>query len=432
MLPPAPPGQTDTQLAQLAIEVAQHGDPLPVPFDAAGPPRHGGPFDRFLVGVLKARAAIVSGTALDSSTATPALVQGDLVAVAFPLECDGRTIAPSDLHISVGGTRPGPLPETGQAITGEALAARLPGAHLPRGAVGRGFVNAGFSQNLEVRVSYEAPCGAESEDLTLPIQWVRGSAIRRMGTAKIPAGINLPSPLTVQMRGLVDLNGAYRFPTVADGPHGAGSHRGGGGVRLAVSTLSRQRRAHADDCRRAADVHNERAAAVARHRAAAAELGTRRSWRGRRRADDPARTSRRPMRLGWDPRPVSARLPLTRPTGFQPEAAIKTGGGPAQGPARERRYLAVLRGPAGQGLHVVRRGSLMAPDRATILDQYESVRRSRDTASDLSRRVSRRHAPGSARARVRAADFDPLRSSQGTLRSSLVSFLRATLATPTA
>ena len=41
-----------------------------------------------------------------------------------------------------------------------------------------------------------------------------------------------------------------------------------------------------------------------------------------------------------------------------------------RGPARERAYLAALRGPNGEGLRVVRRGSLRAPD-GTILDLYE-------------------------------------------------------------
>ena len=38
---------------------------------------------------------------------------------------------------------------------------------------------------------------------------------------------------------------------------------------------------------------------------------------------------------------------------------------------RERQYLSVLRGPAGQGLRIARRGSTMSPDGQTILDVYE-------------------------------------------------------------
>jgi hypothetical protein len=56
--------------------------------------------------------------------------------------------------------------------------------------------------------------------------------------------------------------------------------------------------------------------------------------------------------------------------GFAVANAIKVGGGDAGGPAREVKYLNVLRGPAGQGVHFRRLGSLPAPDR-TILDLYE-------------------------------------------------------------
>ena len=42
-----------------------------------------------------------------------------------------------------------------------------------------------------------------------------------------------------------------------------------------------------------------------------------------------------------------------------------------EGPARERQFLTALRGPSGQGLSFVRRGSLMGPDKQTILDLWE-------------------------------------------------------------
>ena len=48
---------------------------------------------------------------------------------------------------------------------------------------------------------------------------------------------------------------------------------------------------------------------------------------------------------------------------------IKAGGGFAEGPARERQFLAALRGPAGQSLRIIRRGTTMAPDQ-TILDLF--------------------------------------------------------------
>jgi hypothetical protein len=57
--------------------------------------------------------------------------------------------------------------------------------------------------------------------------------------------------------------------------------------------------------------------------------------------------------------------------GFTPGNPIKVGGSFQAGPGRARQYLASLRGPAGQGMRVVRIGSTMAPDKQTILDLYE-------------------------------------------------------------
>jgi len=56
--------------------------------------------------------------------------------------------------------------------------------------------------------------------------------------------------------------------------------------------------------------------------------------------------------------------------GFASAAPIKTGGGVMGGSARERQYLGVLRGPAGQGLTITRRGATMGPDGSTVLDVY--------------------------------------------------------------
>jgi hypothetical protein len=57
--------------------------------------------------------------------------------------------------------------------------------------------------------------------------------------------------------------------------------------------------------------------------------------------------------------------------GVAPGNAIAVGGGFASGPARARQFLTSLRGPAGQGLRIVRRGTTMAPDNSAILDVYE-------------------------------------------------------------
>jgi hypothetical protein len=57
--------------------------------------------------------------------------------------------------------------------------------------------------------------------------------------------------------------------------------------------------------------------------------------------------------------------------GVTREQPVQVGGGAAYVAARERRYLDVLRGPAGQAVRYRRTGSLEGSDERTILDRYE-------------------------------------------------------------
>ena len=216
---PAPPGLLDSQLAKIAIEAAAKSDPVPVPLDVAGPVVHGIVIDRFLAATYKAGAAHQAGGPFDPAAPRADIMRNDVTAIAYPVSCNGRAVAPKELAMAMGGARPGPMRETGAVLTREELSARLPGLTLPSGAIGRTFSPAAFSQNLEVRVTYAEPvCGAASDTLTLPIQWIRGQSVPRISTAKLPTNSSLPSPTQVQLRGTIDLDGAYRSPTIADGP----------------------------------------------------------------------------------------------------------------------------------------------------------------------------------------------------------------------
>jgi hypothetical protein len=57
--------------------------------------------------------------------------------------------------------------------------------------------------------------------------------------------------------------------------------------------------------------------------------------------------------------------------GFTQEQPVQVGGGSMYGPARERRYLDALRGPAGQPVQYKRTGSTAQSVNGTILDAYE-------------------------------------------------------------
>jgi hypothetical protein len=59
--------------------------------------------------------------------------------------------------------------------------------------------------------------------------------------------------------------------------------------------------------------------------------------------------------------------------GLQIGTPVQVGGGAMYGPARERRYLDVLRGPDGQVVRYKRVGSAPGADGSTILDAYEAT-----------------------------------------------------------
>ena len=370
-VPPAPPGQANAQLTRLAIELGEQGEVTPVPLDAAGAPTHGVLYDGFLVTAVKARAASKAGNPMNPAVnAAPGME--DMVVVAFPLVCDGKTIAPKDILGFNGGATAGPLRETSPLMFKTDLDSRLPGVTLPAGAVGRSYTNVSLANGLEFRVRYaEPPCGAQDAVVTLPIQWTRGTPGARFTTVKLPEGSTLPSPTTVRIRGFVDTKGAYRFPTMADGPAELGPNA------AVLASTWKYDPYRANGVAMPQGVITPLTFTATGMPEAAPPTG----------APTPAPTSGPPIMTSTT---VDGRLPgnrtndepgLTAATskcaiatdatyGVTAASPIKVGGDFKEGPARERQYLSSLRGPNGQGLTFVRRGSTMAPDK-TILDAWE-------------------------------------------------------------
>ena len=374
-VPPPPPGQSDAQLARLAIEIAAKGDPVPVPLDASGDATRGVIFDRFLIAALRARAAVKAGTPLDPASASADQMRDDLVVVAYPLLCDGRKIAPDVIELTAGGTRPGAVAQRGSLLTGPVLQERLPGAVLAEGAVGQPFVNIAFNQNLEVRVTYYQPvCGSTGRSLSYPIQWVLAQGLPRMTTARLPSASSLPSPSQVRLRGLVDLDGTYRFPTLADGPSELGTTAlatasqwkfqpsRANGVAMPVILITTLTFTTSGQPEPAGTTAGSTPPAASPPVISSSTLGGRSTTDLTSEAVPGLTAATSKCEVAAD-----ARYGLTT------EAPIKIGGDFTQGPQRQRQFLSVLRGPSGEGLRIVRRGAILAPDKQTILDLYEAT-----------------------------------------------------------
>jgi hypothetical protein len=72
---------------------------------------------------------------------------------------------------------------------------------------------------------------------------------------------------------------------------------------------------------------------------------------------------------GMTPATSLCRISTDETYGLTPANPVKTGGGDMYMAARQVRFLSALRGPAGEGTHFKRGGSVKAPD-GTILDTY--------------------------------------------------------------
>ena len=84
---------------------------------------------------------------------------------------------------------------------------------------------------------------------------------------------------------------------------------------------------------------------------------------------DPTHETKTAPVPGMTPGASLCRISTDETYGLTPANPIKTGGGGMYMAARQVRYLSALRGPAGEGTHFKRGGSLPGPD-GTMLDTY--------------------------------------------------------------
>jgi hypothetical protein len=189
------------------------------------------------------------------------------------------------------------------------------------------------------------------------------------------------------MRGTIDLDGAYRFPTIADGPQELAATASTDRIGVEVSAVSRERRAiplsvitqltfttagcprrrRRARCRRLR--LQVRRAAAARHRAASDDV-----VHGRRTIDDGLHDTG-----GAGLTAATSKCEIATDAAFGQTAGdpIKTGGGFAEGPARERQYLAALRGPADRASRSSGSGRRWHPTRRSgfVRDYLRGTRR---------------------------------------------------------
>jgi hypothetical protein len=362
--PPAfTPGRSDQLRAELAIEIGTAGIPAAASLDDDGSKRHGMFFDRFIVQALTAREAAVSGHALDPHAPPADFASTNGVVVAVPVAC-GHLITPTS--IQVGDSRGMVRPING-SISTPSLRAMLPLVALPDGSIGQA-ITPSDGVDLFVTIHYnEVVCGGSGDTVAVTVHRDPVRVLTEPPRPISPASLTVSGPVVVHVQGMLDLNGVPRYLAAADGPPelaeaavASGSQwrlqptRMNGApiatpISLGVTFLPGNTPANAS--------------AVAPSTGPTPSMS---STVGGRLTHD----TTTPNVAGLDAASSKCSVTTDESYGVALASPVKVGGGVAAGPAREQQYMSALRGPAGQGLHFARLGSVLGPDK-TILDMYE-------------------------------------------------------------
>jgi hypothetical protein len=333
----------DALLARFAIELAAERDVAPIALDADGSGLHGVAYDRFTQIQLAARVATRKGAPLDPLKPPASLLVKQLIVVAVPLVCGTRTVRPADVDIDNRG-RPVLkwLPATGATIQ-----TLLPGATVPSGAIAVQFADASFEAGEIVRISYDSPvCSGASKVASLPVSVTAARALERPSIEVKPGERAPAGPVTLNITGVVDLDGRLRYATAPEAATPVGAMALASAVRMRFEPA----RINGSPTPWTSGIILTFGASEAP--TTPSELST---------PDVPSLTE------ATSKCPVSA----DETYGISGLNAIRIGGG-VDASARELKYLSALRGPAGQGLQYRAAGPVMLAGRGqTILDAYD-------------------------------------------------------------
>jgi hypothetical protein len=210
---PQVPASQDAMLARLAIDLANDRDVAPISIDPDGSARHGVVYDRFVAAHLAARIAKLKGTPLDPAKPPVSLLNKVLVVVAVPLVCGDRTVRPADVDITNAGQ---PVMKWLPA-TGATIQKVLPGATVPDGAIAVQFSDTVLRQGQIVKVSYAAPvCSGSAKTESFPVVATGASVLQRPTLDMLPGEKAPPGGITLNISGVVDLNGELRYATAPE------------------------------------------------------------------------------------------------------------------------------------------------------------------------------------------------------------------------
>jgi len=183
----------------------------PIPLDADGPPVHGVLIEQFRMFARAARAAENAGKPLDPRNLSKELAQAATAIVAYPLTCEGRSIAPASIDVI--GANGAALPRTAQAPVPD-ISKALPGINAPAGSVAVMTRLSHPRPNDVVRITYAEACGAAAASVDLPVKITAPRGVDAP-MPLLPPGAQADQPMLLQM--IIDPDGTMQSVTYIGG-----------------------------------------------------------------------------------------------------------------------------------------------------------------------------------------------------------------------
>jgi len=358
------PGNPESKLAQLAVEAARQGPVTPIPLDGSPGVEHGVLFDRFLLGVLAAKAALAAGRTPPTTVTAPGqgIVPLTMAVVAYPRRCEGRLSPAQNIRLNARAVPAAgaPIQPVRVVATGAAARALLPGVTLPPSALVVGFANAPLNDAI-VSIEFTEPlCPATLKIVDLTLQATMARAVRTTMAAPMPPELPALASTQVRVQVVIDRDGSLKYPSLIQGPS-----------ELEAAAVAVMKQWQFEPARTNGVATTQIVVLPITFNATSqpSQPPLTASSTGSPGGSDPTHNTTTADVPALDY--ASSRCPVSDdPTyGFSATNAIKVGGDMRLGPAREVQYLRALRGPNGQGINFRRLGS--ANVEQTILDVYE-------------------------------------------------------------
>ena len=214
-LPPPDPLEASTALLTTAIEQGSTRDFQPIALDGDGATAHGVAFDHFRLVARTARASAQSGVTLNPQTLPRAVAQPRTVVLAYPLSCDGRTVAP--VSIDIVSTQGAPPRKDGDYTRDARLGTLLPGVQAPASSLAATFVISTLRPFDTVQIGYgDGTCTGGDTKAILPVKFSDGRSIDTPSPT-YPSGTP-PTSLPLRLQVLVDFDGMLQHPVYIGGP----------------------------------------------------------------------------------------------------------------------------------------------------------------------------------------------------------------------